>query len=109
MNKLQVYCKKGTFALVKNDAEKSLDSENGWAAWQLLDHGDFIGVEGYLFITNTGELSVHVEKLQFLAKAMLPMPDKMHGIADAEIRQRRRYADLIGSSLAGRTRRPDHA
>lgn len=99
INKLQVYAKKGTFALVKNNAENSIDEENGWAAWQMLDHGDFIGVEGYLFITNTGELSVHVEKLQFLAKAMLPMPDKMHGIADAEIRQRRRYADLIGSSL----------
>src|SRR5690606_15852867 len=77
----------------------TLDEENAWAAWGLIDHGDFIGVEGYLFITNTGELSVHVEKLQFLAKAMLPMPDKMHGIADPEIRQRQRYADLIASSL----------
>src|SRR4029079_17140690 len=94
---------KSTFALIKNDAENSLDHENGWAAWQMLDHGDFIGTEGYLFITNTGEISVHVEKLQFLAKAMLPMPDKMHGIADAEIRQRRRYADLIGSSLRVKT------
>ncbi len=100
MNKLQVYCdKKGGAALVKNDGEDTLDTENGWKAWQLLDHGDFIGVEGYLFITNTGELSVHIEKLQFLAKAMLPMPDKMHGIADAEIKQRQRYVDLIGSSL----------
>ncbi|HEY3103252.1 MAG TPA: lysine--tRNA ligase, partial [Pyrinomonadaceae bacterium] len=58
-----------------------------------------IGVEGYLFITKTGELSVHVEKLQFLAKALLPMPDKMHGINDPEIRQRQRYADLIAGSL----------
>jgi len=99
INKLQIYAKKGTFALVKNDAENTLDEENGWTAWGLLDHGDFVGVEGYLFITNTGELSVHVEKLQFLSKAMLPMPDKMHGIADAELRQRQRYADLIGSSL----------
>lgn len=99
INKLQIYAKKGTFALVKNDAENTVDEENGWTAFGLLDHGDFIGVEGYLFITNTGELSVHVEKLQFLSKAMLPMPDKMHGIADAEIRQRQRYADLIGSSL----------
>ncbi len=74
-------------------------SVSGWEIFQLLDHGDFIGVEGFLFITNTGELSVHVEKLQFLAKAMLPMPDKMHGIADPEIRQRQRYADLIASSL----------
>ncbi len=100
IDKLQIYCKKGMFALVQNDGSDTLDDENGWKAWQLVDHGDFVGVEGYLFITNTGEVSVHVEKLQFLAKAMLPMPDKMHGIADAEIRQRQRYYDLIGSSLA---------
>ena len=99
INKLQIYAKKATFALVRNDAENSLDEENGWAAFGLLDHGDFIGVEGYLFITNTGELSVHVEKLQFLAKAMLPMPDKMHGIADPELQRRYRYADLIASTL----------
>ena len=100
MNKLQIYCKKGQFALVKNDGKDTLDEENGWAAWGMIDHGDFIGVEGYLFVTNTGEVSVHVEKLQFLAKAMLPMPDKMHGIEDPELKQRRRYVDLIGSSLA---------
>ena len=75
------------------------DLVSGWEMFRLLDHGDFIGVEGFLFITNTGELSVHVEKLQFLSKALLPMPDKMHGIEDAEIKQRRRYVDLIGSSL----------
>ena len=109
MNKLQIYAKKGTFALVRNDAENSLDKENGWAAFGLLDHGDFVGVEGYLFITNTGELSVHVEKLQFLAKAMLPMPDKMHGIADAEIKQRQRYVDLIGSSLLVKSEPPASA
>jgi len=100
ISRLQIYCKKGQFALVKNDGQGMLDEENGWAAWQLIDHGDFIGVEGYLFVTNTGEVSVHVEKLQFLAKAMLPMPDKMHGIEDAEIKQRQRYVDLIGSTLA---------
>jgi len=100
-NKLQIYCdKKGGFALIKNDGEGTVDPENGWTAWKLVDHGDIVGVEGYLFVTNTGEVSVHVEKLQFLAKAMLPMPDKMHGIEDAEIKQRQRYVDLIGSSLA---------
>jgi lysyl-tRNA synthetase class 2 len=99
-NKLQIYCdKKGGFALAKNDGQGTIDPDNGWTAWKLIDHGDFIGVEGYLFVTNTGEVSLHVEKLQFLSKAMLPMPDKMHGIADAEIRQRQRYYDLIGSSL----------
>ncbi len=72
---------------------------NGWEVFKLLDHGDFIGVEGFLFLTNTGELSVHVETLQFLSKALLPMPDKMHGIADPELQRRFRYADLIASSL----------
>ena len=100
MAKLQIYAKKGQFGLVKNDADGTLDEENAWAAWQMIDHGDFIGIDGYLFVTNTGEVSVHVEKLQFLAKAMVPMPDKMHGIEDPEIKQRQRYVDLIGSSLA---------
>ena len=98
-NKLQIYSKQGAFSLVKNDAEKSLDAENAWAAYKLLDQGDFVGASGYLFLTNTGELSVHVETLQFLSKALMPMPDKMHGIADPELRRRFRYADLIASSL----------
>ncbi len=99
MSRMQIYCRKDDFVLVRNDSTDSIDPTDSWTAFTLLDHGDFIGVEGFLFITNTGELSVHVEKLQFLSKAMLPMPDKMHGIADPEIRQRQRYADLIASSL----------
>ncbi|MFL6466523.1 MAG: lysine--tRNA ligase [Pyrinomonadaceae bacterium] len=99
VSRLQIYCRKEDFVILKNDSQDSLAPQDSWSAFGLLDHGDFIGVEGYLFITNTGELSVHVEKLQFLAKAMLPMPDKMHGIADPELRQRQRYADLIASSL----------
>jgi lysyl-tRNA synthetase class 2 len=100
ISKLQVFGpKKDGFALIKNDAENTVDAENGFKAFSLLDHGDFIGVEGYLFFTNTGELSAHIEKFQFLAKAMLPMPDKMHGISDPELRRRYRYADLIASSL----------
>ncbi len=100
ISKLQIYCKKGQFALIKNDGKDTPDDENAWTAWQMVDHGDFVGAEGYLFVTNTGEVSVHVEKLQFLAKAMVPMPDKMHGIEDPEIKQRQRYVDLIGSTLA---------
>ena len=72
---------------------------SGWELFKLLDHGDFVGVEGFLFLTNTGELSVHVETLQFLSKALMPMPDKMHGIADPELQRRYRYIDLIASSL----------
>ncbi|MBX3295375.1 MAG: lysine--tRNA ligase [Acidobacteria bacterium] len=100
ISRLQVYVRKQDAVAISNDTGEPLDEEGkAWEVFGYLDHGDFIGVEGYLFITNTGELSVHVEKLQFLAKAMLPMPDKMHGIADPEIRQRQRYADLIASSL----------
>ncbi len=85
-SRLQIYVRRQDITGVRNDADGG--EVNGWDLFNLLDHGDFIGVEGYLFVTRTGELSVHVEKLQFLAKALLPMPDKMHGIHDAEIRQR---------------------
>ncbi|HZN09782.1 MAG TPA: lysine--tRNA ligase [Pyrinomonadaceae bacterium] len=97
VSRLQIYIRKADVTGVRNDAEGG--DVDGWALFQLLDHGDFIGVEGYLFVTKTGELSVHVEKLQFLSKALLPLPDKMHGIHDPEIKQRQRYADLIAGSL----------
>ncbi len=96
-SRLQIYVRRQDVVGVRNDAAGG--EANGWELFGLLDHGDFIAVEGYLFVTKTGELSVHVEKLQFLAKALLPMPDKMHGIHDPEIRQRQRYADLIAGSL----------
>ena len=97
VSRLQIYIRKADVIGVHNSAGGG--EVDGWAVFQLLDHGDFIGVEGYLFVTRTGELSVHVQKLQFLSKALLPLPDKMHGIHDPEIRQRQRYADLIAGSL----------
>jgi lysyl-tRNA synthetase class 2 len=97
VSRLQIYIRKSDIVGVHNSAEGG--DVDGWALFQLLDHGDFIGVEGFLFVTRTGELSVHVQKLQFLSKALLPLPDKMHGIHDPEIRQRQRYADLIAGSL----------
>jgi len=97
VSRLQIYIRKADVVGVRNDAQGG--EVDGWAMFQLLDHGDFIGVEGYLFVTKTGELSVHVQKMQFLSKALLPLPDKMHGIHDPEIRQRQRYADLIAGSL----------
>jgi lysyl-tRNA synthetase class 2 len=97
ISRLQIYIRKADVVGIRNDAHGG--DVDGWSLFQLLDHGDFIGVEGYLFVTKTGELSVHVQKLQFLSKALLPLPDKMHGIHDPEIRQRQRYADLIAGSL----------
>jgi lysyl-tRNA synthetase class 2 len=73
-------------------------SEKDYELYQFLDLGDIIGVEGYLFRTRTGELSVHAEKLYFLAKTLLSMPEKWHGLEDVEIRYRQRYLDLIANS-----------
>ena len=69
--------------------------EQGFALYKLLDLGDHIGVSGYLFRTRTGELTIHVERLTFLAKAMLALPEKFHGLADVELRYRQRYVDLF--------------
>jgi lysyl-tRNA synthetase, class II len=69
--------------------------EQGFALYKLLDLGDHIGAAGYLFRTRTGELTVHVERLTFLSKAMLSLPEKYHGLADVELRYRQRYVDLF--------------
>ena len=69
--------------------------ERDFALYRLLDLGDVIGVEGHLFRTKTGELTVHAERLTFLAKALLPLPEKWHGLADVELRYRQRYVDLM--------------
>ncbi|MGA2774010.1 MAG: amino acid--tRNA ligase-related protein, partial [Bryobacteraceae bacterium] len=83
--RLQIY--------VKKDAV----GERDFQLFKLVDIGDIIGVEGYLFRTRTGELSVHAEKLEFLSKTLLSMPEKWHGLEDVEIRYRQRYLDLIAN------------
>ena len=65
------------------------DEFKGW------DVGDVIGAEGVLFRTKTNELSVRADKIRLLTKSLRPLPDKWHGIADTEMRYRRRYVDLI--------------
>ncbi|MDQ1316600.1 MAG: lysyl-tRNA synthetase, class, partial [Candidatus Poribacteria bacterium] len=60
-----------------------------------LDIGDIIGVEGWVFRTRTGELTVLVEKIALLTKSLRPLPEKWHGLTDKEIRYRQRYTDLI--------------
>ncbi len=64
---------------------------------KLVDIGDIVGVEGHLFRTKTNELSVMVERLDFLAKSLLNMPEKWHGLEDVETRYRQRYLDLIAN------------
>ena len=78
-------------------AKKDVVGERGFALFQLLDLGDLIGVRGHLFRTKTNELSIWVEELVFLAKALLPLPEKWHGLTDVELRYRQRYLDLIAN------------
>jgi lysyl-tRNA synthetase class 2 len=69
--------------------------EQAFKLFQLLDLGDIIGVWGHLFRTKTNELTARVEGIEVLNKALLPLPEKWHGLADTEQRYRRRYLDLI--------------
>ena len=69
--------------------------EKAWRLFELLDLGDVIGVEGALGRTKTGELTLFVEQAALLAKALLPLPEKWHGLADVEQRYRQRYLDLL--------------
>jgi len=69
--------------------------ERAFQLFQLLDMGDVIGVAGHLFRTKTNELTVWVTELVLLTKALLPLPEKWHGLADVELRYRQRYLDLI--------------
>jgi len=83
--KIQLYLK-------KNDLD-----ETSWQVFKQLDLGDFLGVEGPVFRTRAGELSVAVKELTVLAKALRPLPEKYHGLADREARARQRYLDLLSN------------
>jgi lysyl-tRNA synthetase class 2 len=76
---------------VRQDSLPDLDFQ----VFKLLDLGDWVGVEGRLFRTKTNEFTVWASKLEFLAKCLLPLPEKWHGLQDIEIRYRQRYLDLI--------------
>jgi len=80
--KLQVY--------IRQDSMPELD----FKTFKLLDFGDWVGVEGRLFRTRTNEFTIHASRVHFLAKCLLPLPEKWHGLTDVEIRYRQRYLDL---------------
>jgi lysyl-tRNA synthetase, class II len=67
----------------------------GYEEFKHWDLGDIVGVEGHLFKTMKGELTVHAKKIALIAKALQPLPEKFHGLADHEMRYRQRYVDLI--------------
>src|SRR5690242_13051366 len=76
---------------VRQDSVPDLD----FKIFKLLDFGDVIGVDGWLFRTKTNEFSVHASRLHVLVKCLLPLPEKWHGLTDVETRYRQRYLDLI--------------
>jgi lysyl-tRNA synthetase class 2 len=79
--------------------DKAIGAE-GVKVYELLDIGDFIGVEGECFTTKTGEPSVKAEKFVLLSKSLHPLPEKWHGLQDVEARHRQRYLDLIANAHA---------
>src|SRR5437870_2495245 len=81
--KIQVY--------IRQDSMPPLDFQ----IFKLLDFGDWVGVEGRLFRTKTNELTIWASRLHFLAKCLVPLPEKWHGLTDIETRYRQRYLDLI--------------
>jgi len=81
--RIQVYCRKDAL------------TEKEWTLYQNLDVGDWIAVEGHVFRTKKGELSIKATSVNFLSKALRPLPEKWHGLTDVEQRYRQRYVDLI--------------
>ncbi|MGV3043245.1 lysine--tRNA ligase [Staphylococcus rostri] len=71
--------------------------------WKTADLGDIVGIEGVMFKTNTGELSVKAKSFKLLSKALRPLPDKHHGLQDIEQRYRQRYLDLITNEASTQT------
>jgi lysyl-tRNA synthetase class 2 len=88
--RMQVY-------LRQNDLPEIYEQFKHW------DLGDIVGVHGELFITNTGELTVQAHRVELLTKSLRPLPDKFHGLADQEMRYRKRYVDLIANEESRKT------
>ncbi|KTC67997.1 lysine tRNA synthetase [Legionella birminghamensis] len=88
--RIQVYIR-------QNDLPEVYEQFKHW------DLGDIVGVKGLLFKTNTGELSIHADAAELLTKSLRPLPDKFHGLADQEMRYRKRYVDLIANEESRRT------
>lgn len=81
--RIQVYCKRDDLGEAAYDAFKTFDI------------GDVVGVTGFVFVTRTGEISVHAESITLLSKSLRPLPEKFHGLKDPELRYRQRFVDLI--------------
>ena len=100
---------KAIFCHIKDDRgqiqlyiRKDAVTEQEFSDFRKYDIGDIIGATGYVFRTQTGEISVHVEKVKLLSKSLRPLPEKFHGMTNTELRYRQRYVDLIMSDESRR-------
>lgn len=93
---------KASFITILDETDKiqifgSSESLKNYELFKKLDHGDIIGIQGKIFKTKVGEITVHAEKFELLTKSLLPLPDKYKGLKDPEIRYRQRYLDFIAN------------
>ena len=75
--------------------QKKHVGDSAYKLFKMIDLGDIVGVKGQIFKTKTGELTINVDSIVLLSKALRPLPEKFHGIADVEIKYRQRYLDLM--------------
>ena len=101
---------KASFATIQDGSgriqiyvERNGVGEEAYAAFKQWDLGDIVAVQGTVFKTNKGELSVHATETRLLSKSLRPLPDKFHGVDDQELRYRQRYVDLIMTDTTRRT------
>lgn len=85
----------GRLQVVFTDAELTKESHKFFL--KNIDLGDFLTIEGAMFVTHKGEVSILAKKYTLLSKSLLPLPEKFHGLTDVEIRYRKRYLDLLGN------------
>src|SRR4051812_18836962 len=90
----------GQIQVYINNDVTGTDSHEAFKHWDL---GDILGVEGTVFKTMKGELSIHASKIRLLSKSLRPLPEKFHGLTDMEVRYRQRYVDLITNPASRRT------
>lgn len=83
--------------------QKETVGEEAFQLFKKFDIGDFIGIEGKIFRTRTGELTIHVQRFRLLVKSLRPLPEKWHGLTDIEIRYRHRHLDFISNPRSKET------
>ncbi|MBQ2388348.1 MAG: lysine--tRNA ligase, partial [Clostridia bacterium] len=77
--------------------------EDVYAAFKKWDIGDIVGLEGFVFLTKTGEISIHAEEVTLLSKSLQVLPEKFHGLTNTDMRYRQRYVDLVMNQEARET------